>query len=272
MKQLSKLPKFIQFSVALLIVSSSQLAGALTLEGTAEENGLAIATASKAKSAGWGDSTGKMRMVLRNAQGQESIRELRILSLEMQNDGDKSLSVFDTPADVRNTKMLTYSHNDRADEQWLYLPALKRVKRISSKSKSGPFMGSEYAFEDLSSFEVEKFKYKYLGEEEIDGVLCYKSEAVPTYDHSGYTKQIIWLDKKELNAQKIEYFDRKNKLLKTQLFGDYTLYQDKFWRAHKSVMRNHQTKKMTVLQWSDLKFTQGLTEADFHQNVLKRVF
>lgn len=272
MNQLSKLPKLINFTAILLLITSSQFASALTLEGTDEEKGLAIAKASKAKSAGWGDSTGKMKMVLRNAQGQASIRELRILSLEMQNDGDKSLSVFDTPADVRNTKMLTYSHNDRADEQWLYLPALKRVKRISSKSKSGPFMGSEYAFEDLSSFEVEKFNYKYLGEEEVDGKLCYKSEAVPTYDHSGYSKQIIWLDKEELIARKIQYFDRKNKLLKTQLFGEYTLYLDKFWRAHKSVMRNHQTKKMTVLEWSDLKFSQGLTESDFHQNVLKRVF
>ena len=108
-------------------------------------------------------------------------------------------------------------------------------------------------------------------EEKANGVDCYKSEATPAYDHSGYTKQIIWLDKEELRAQKIEYFDRKKSLLKTQLFADYTLYEGKFWRAHNSIMRNHQTKKMTVLNWSDLKFSQGLTEGDFHQNVLKRV-
>jgi outer membrane lipoprotein-sorting protein len=272
MKHFHMLAKLLHFTVAVFLIANSQVVNALTLEGTDEEKGLAIAKASKAKSAGWGDSTGKMKMILRNAQGQTHTRELRILSLEVQNGGDKSLSIFDTPADVRDTKMLTYSHNDSADEQWLYLPALKRVKRISSKSQAGPFMGSEYAFEDLSSFEVEKFKYTYLGEEQVDGIDCYKSKAIPTYDHSGYSKQIIWLDKKELNAQKIEYYDRKNKLLKTQNFGEYTLYQDKFWRARKSVMRNHQTKKMTVLEWSDLKFNQGLTDADFHQNVLKRVF
>ncbi len=253
------------------LISFSGFAQALTLEGTDEEKGLAIAKASKAKGEGWGDSTGKMKMILRNAHGQESTRELRIKSLEMQNDGDKSLSIFETPADVRNTKMLTHSHVGEPDDQWLYLPALKRVKRISSKAKSGPFMGSEFAFEDLSSFEVEKFTYKYLGEEEVNGVMCYKSEAIPTYDHSGYSKQIIWLDKEELRAQKIEYYDRKKALLKTQLFDEYTLYNDKFWRAHKAIMRNHQTKKMTLIEWDELKFSQGLTEGDFNRTVLKRV-
>lgn len=264
-------PKLLNLTAFLLLSSLSQVNFALTLEGSDEEKGLAIAKASKAKGEGWGDSTGTMKMILSNAQGQESTRELRILSLEMKDDGDKSLSIFDAPADVRNTKMLTYSHNNAADEQWLYLPALKRVKRISSNSKSGPFMGSEYAFEDLSSFEVEKFNYKYLGEETVNGVVCYKSEAVPTYEHSGYSKQIIWLDKEELRAQKIEYYDRKNTLLKTQLFADYQLYEGKFWRALKSIMRNHQTKKSTILHWSELKFNQGLTEHDFHQNVLNRV-
>jgi outer membrane lipoprotein-sorting protein len=276
MKKLLMLPKNLHLLIGHLFIGLAclvfaQASTALTLEGSAEEKGLAIATASKAKGEGWGDSTGKMKMLLRNAQGQTSTRELRILSLEMKSDGDKSLSIFDTPADVRNTKMLTYSHNDKADEQWLYLPALKRVKRISSKSKSGPFMGSEFAFEDLTSFEVEKFSYKYLGEEKVNGLDCYKSEAIPAYEHSGYSKQIIWLDKEELRAQRIEYYDRKGALLKSQNFDQYTLYLDKFWRAHTSVMVNHQTKKSTVLQWSDLEFNKGLGEADFHQNVLKRV-
>lgn len=265
------LPKLIKLTSFLLLASFSQLSFSLTLQGSDEEKGLAIAKAAKTKGEGWKDSTGKMKMILSNAQGQESSRELRILSLEILTDGDKTLSIFDTPADVRNTKMLTYSHNNAPDEQWLYLPALKRVKRISSNSKSGSFMGSEFSFEDLSSFEIEKFKYKYLGEETVNGLLCYKSEAIPTEENSGYSKQIIWLDQDELRAQKIEYYDRKNALLKTQLFADYTLYEGKFWRAKKSIMRNHQTKKSTLLNWSELKFNQGLTEDDFHQNVLKRI-
>src|SRR5690606_27877203 len=103
-----------------LAITALQATHALTLEGSAEEKGLAIAKASKAKGEGWGDSTGKMTMILRNERGDETTRELRIRSLEVKGDGDKSLSIFDTPADVRDTKMLTYSHVQDADEQWLY--------------------------------------------------------------------------------------------------------------------------------------------------------
>ncbi len=262
------------FSILIGLLGFSHLSQALMLEGTDEEKGLAIAKASKAKGEGWGDSTGKMKMILRNAQGETTTRELRILSLEMKDDGDRSLSIFDTPADIRNTKMLTYAHNNAADEQWLYLPALKRVKRISSNSKSGPFMGSEFAYEDLTSFEIEKFKYKYLGDDnsaKSHNLDCYKIQAIPNDEYSGYSKQIIWMDKAELRPIHIEYYDKKGELLKTQDFDQYKLYLNKFWRAMVSVMTNVQTKKSTVLEWSDLEFNKGLSEADFHQNVLKRV-
>ena len=97
-----------------------------------------------------------MVMTLKNRAGKTSRRIIRIKTLESKGDGDKSLSLFDEPADVKGTSMLTYSHGLKPDDQWLYLPALKRVKRINSRNKSGPFMGSEFAFEDLGSQEVEK--------------------------------------------------------------------------------------------------------------------
>ncbi|HCM05717.1 MAG TPA: outer membrane lipoprotein-sorting protein, partial [Oceanospirillales bacterium] len=129
-----------------------------SLEGlSAEQQGLAIAKERKARDLGWGDSTSSVIMTLRNAQGEESIREMRMKSLEVANDGDKGLTIFDTPKDVKGTAFLNFSHIEKSDDQWLYLPALKRVKRISSRNKSGPFMGSEFAYEDLSSFEIEKY-------------------------------------------------------------------------------------------------------------------
>ncbi len=107
---------------------------------TAEEKGLAIAKESKARDIGWSDMQAGMKMILRNKQGQESLREIRLKSLELESDGDKSLSIFDKPRDVKGTAFLSFSHPVGADDQWLYLPALKRVKRISSRNKSGPFM------------------------------------------------------------------------------------------------------------------------------------
>ena len=116
---------------------------------TPEQKGLKIAQAADARDAGFADFTANMVMTLKNRAGNTSTRIIRIKTLEGKNDGDKSLSLFDEPADVKGTAMLTFSHGLKADDQWLYLPALKRVKRINSRNKSGPFMGSEFAFEDL---------------------------------------------------------------------------------------------------------------------------
>ena len=133
----------------------------------------------------------------------------------------KNISIFETPPDVKGTVSLTYSHGLQPDDQWLYLPALKRVKRINSKNKSGPFMGSEFAFEDIGSQEVEKYSYRYTGDEKANGVDCYVIERIPQYEYSGYTRQITWINKAEFRAEKIYFYDRKNSLLKTLVFTDY---------------------------------------------------
>lgn len=149
---------------------------AAALAQSAEEKGLEIATAAKAYDQGFTDFTANMVMTLKNKSGRTSKRQIRIRTLEVEGDGDKSLSIFDEPADVKGTKMLTYSHGLEPDDQWLYLPALKKVKRISSRNKSGPFMGSTFAFEDLGSQEVEKYTYKYLRDEPCGELSCYVIE------------------------------------------------------------------------------------------------
>jgi len=122
-----------------------------------QEMGLAITRMADYRDFGWGDSEAEMVMTLRNRSGQKSIRHLRVRNMEVTGDGDKSMSIFDQPRDIKGTAVLTWSHALKPDHQWIYLPALKRVKRISSKNKSGPFMGSEFAFEDLASQEVDKY-------------------------------------------------------------------------------------------------------------------
>jgi len=241
-----------------------------SLAETPEQQGLEISKEAKQRDLGWGDNTADMSMVLRNKQGQESIREIKMKSLEVLADGDKSLTIFNKPRDVKGTAFLSFSHPVDADEQWLYLPALKRVKRISSRNKSGPFMGSEFAFEDLSSFEVEKYTYKYLGDEIIDDIDHFKVEQYPVDENSGYTKRIVWLDKQEYRAQKIEFYDRKNSLLKTLSFINYKQYLDKHWRAGTQQMINHQNGKSTELKWTNYAFKTGLKDSDFNRNSLKR--
>ena len=209
-------------------------------------------------------------MTLRNRRGGESIRRIRNRTLEVIGDGDKTLVIFDEPADVKGTAFLSYTHALKPDDQWLYLPALKRVKRISSANKSGPFMGSEFAYEDIGSQEVEKYTYKYLRDEILDGQDCFVIERYPRYKHSGYTRQVVWYDQSHYRVLKIDFYDRKDKLLKTLTFKGYQQYLDHYWRADVMEMVNHQTGKSTTLAWQHYRFRTGLTERDFDRNSLKR--
>ncbi|MFQ3170340.1 MAG: outer membrane lipoprotein-sorting protein [Oleispira sp.] len=261
----------VSLATAAALVSGIHAQAEFNLAGlSAEEKGLAIAQERKARDMGWGDSASSVTMILRNSQGEESIREMRMQSLEISDDGDKGLTIFDRPKDVKGTAFLNFSHIDESDDQWLYLPALKRVKRISSRNKSGPFMGSEFAYEDLSSFEIGKYTFKFLAEEPMNGLDCYKIEQIPTDKNSGYTRQVVWLDKEHLRGQKIEFYDRKKSLLKTLTFSDYKLYLDKYWRPLQMDMMNHQTKKSTELNTLTLAFQTGLKDSDFNKATLKR--
>lgn len=238
---------------------------------TAQEQGFQISQETIKRDTGWIDNTADMLMYLRNNQGQESVREVRIRTLEQVADGDKSLTIFDKPRDVKGTAFLSFSHPIKDDDQWLFLPALKRIKRISSHNKSGPFMGSEFAFEDISSFEIEKYTYKYLGEEYMNSLDSYKIEQYPVDKNSGYTRRIVWIDKTEYRIQKIDFYDRKDSLLKSLTYVNYKQYANEYWRADTMSMVNHQNGKSTDLQWSNYRFKTGLQESDFNKNALKRV-
>ena len=243
---------------------------AMALAESAEDKGLRIATESDNKDSGWNDQTADLVMILRNKQGDEARREIRTRSLEVEGDGDKSMSIFDTPPDVKGTAFLSFTHALKPDDQWLYLPALKRVKRISSRNKSGPFMGSEFAYEDLTSQEIEKYTYKWLKDESLDGQDTYVIESYPAYKHSGYTRLISWIHKGHLRPLKIEFYDRKNSLLKTLTQHDYKEYLPGIFRADRFEMVNHQTGKSTTLHWANYAFKTGLSSRDFDKNSLKR--
>ncbi len=218
---------------------------------------------------GFVSSSANMTMTLINARGQTTVRQMKSQTLEGKN-GDKSLMIFLTPADVKGTKMLTHEHLNKDDDQWMYLPALKRVKRIASRNKSGSFMGSEFSYEDTANASWKKYIYKDdLEEVDLNGVKCYKGTRVPKDKNSGYTKQVTWIDKKNFLVQKVEYFDRKKEHLKTAIFSEYKNISG-VWRMGKIEMTNHQNSKQTILQWSDDKIKVGLKAKDFTKRKLKR--
>jgi outer membrane lipoprotein-sorting protein len=239
----------------------------LAVAQTPEERGLEIAKAAEQADTGFNSSIVDLKMTLKNKNGQTSERHMTTKTLELIEDGDKSLIVFNSPKDVKGTATMTFTHKIGADDQWLFLPSIQRVKRISSNNKSGPFVGSEFAYEDLSSQEVEKYTYKFLKEE---GPLL-QVEQDPVDPKSGYARRIVTYNKgKGYRMEKVEFYDRKNSLLKTLTYSDYKIYKDKFWRASTFVMVNTQSNKETRLEFSNYNFDADLTDEDFTQVALKR--
>jgi len=239
-------------------------------DATAEQRGLEIAVEADRRDNGFGDSAASLEMILRNRHGETSQRQLRNKTLEVSDDGDKVIIIFDTPRDVKGTAFLSFTHKVDSDDQWLYLPALKRVKRIASRNKSGPFMGSEFAYEDISSQEVEKYTYLYIKDEVVDGRDHFIIDRDPVDPTSGYKRQRVWLDKAEYRVWKIDFYDRKDTLLKTLSYEDYHQYRGQYWRANIMDMINHQTGKSTRLKWQGYRFSNGFDENDFTKRALKK--
>lgn len=260
---------------ALLFVGLALLAASPSpaLAETPEEKGLTIAQEIDRRDIGFGDSQTTLSMILTNSHGQTSTRKLRLATLEnlKKNEGDKSLTVFDHPRDINGTAFLSFTKILDPDDQWLYLPALKRVKRISSSNKSGPFVGSEFAYEDLVSFEVGKYTYKWVADEQCGEQTCYVVERYPLYENSGYTRQVTWVDQQEYRVHKVEFYDRKEALLKTLVQSKYEQYLDQYWRPLQMEMKNHQTGKETILTFEPYEFRVGLNEGAFTPNRLKKI-
>ncbi len=240
---------------------------------TPADKGYDIAARSDRSDRGFRDSTVELKMILRNKAGQEATRDLRITTLEIPDEevGDNSLIVFASPPDIDGTALLSHAKILDPDDQWLYLPALKRVKRISSVNKSGPFVGSEFAFEDFTALELNKYDYKYLRTEACGELTCDVIEQSPRYEYSGYTKQVSWIDQETYQIRKIEFYDRRGDLLKTLTLEDYRLYEENYWRAHKLVMVNQQTGKSTDLVFDQFTFKTGLGSKHFVKGVLRRL-
>ena len=254
-------------SVGLAAAAAPVLAGE---PESAESKGLAIARDARERKQGFESFTASQTMLLRNRQGRESRRHLRVKVLETEGDGDRSLFVFGEPRDVRGTAFLVHAHKDGPDDQWLYLPALKRVKRINSANRSGSFMGSEFAYEDMTPPEVEQFDYLYLRDEACGELTCTVVERTPLDPRSGYRRQLVWQDTDELRLWKVEYYDQRDDLLKTLDVRGYERYVDRYWHAAEMTMVNHLTGKSTVLSWSDYEFGAAVTPGEFLPTGLRR--
>ncbi|MFO0726348.1 MAG: outer membrane lipoprotein-sorting protein [Myxococcota bacterium] len=231
----------------------------------AELKGAAIAASVLHRSVGFGDQAVKIHMELRNAQGDVASRELRVRSLEDEG-SVYSLIIFDTPRDVKGTALLVHG-----EDQWLYLPAAGQERRISSSNRSGPFAGSEFAYEDLIAARPSEYTWKHLGAEACGDGTCDLVESRPKDDRSGYTKRILSVEQGSGRLKKVDFYDKKDSLLKTLAYSEHKTYQGKLDRALVWTMTNHQSGKSTVLRFDEFQFKNGYTVSDFSVAKLKMV-
>ena len=242
---------------------------------TNEEKGLSIVEKSIDLDKGFIDVSSEGVMVLKDKSGNESVREFKNLTFEEPDDnlGNKGIIVFTTPRDIRGTALLTHDNIEpKDDDQWLYLPALKRTKRISSSNRTGKFVSSEFSYEDLTTDEPKDYFFVWLEDTSCptdEALTCHVIEAKPKNKKSGYSKRLVFIDNVHFRYQKISFFNRRGDLEKELSFLGYQQYLDKFWRADILDMVNVQTGKSTSLQWNNYQFQQGLQLSDFEPEKLK---
>ena len=258
-------------SLAVVAGLAAALALVLPFGGAkaSNEKGLAIATEVDNRDKGWDDVSVEGEMVLKNKAGNESVRKFRSTILEAAStaEGDRSIITFSQPRDVRGTALLTHSKIEPEDDsQWIFLPAVKRVKRISSSNRTGKFVSSEFSYEDLGSEEVADNDHIWIEDTACAhdaSLTCAAVESRPKNKKSGYSRRVSFIDLEEYRVHQIDFYNRRGDLEKTLNFEDYKQYEGQFWRAHVMIMKNHQTGKSTKLSWGEYSFRQGLTDRDF---------
>jgi hypothetical protein len=237
---------------------------------TPEEEGYQIAKKAFENTRNFSDEKNFPILKLVNANGQEAERYMVGITLERQDAYDYALLQFLNPPDVRGTGLLTYQNPAGDDKQWLYLPELRRVKKISSSNKSGSFMGSEFAYEDITGNTLARWNYKKIGEGELNGKPCFIIEKYPNYKNSGYSKVKSWITKDQYLTSRSEMFDRKKSLLKVQTFSKWKKYGNT-WRSNEIVMNNLQTKKKSILTIRNREFGNNLSVRNFSKSTLQRL-
>ena len=237
---------------------------------SAEERGRSLMEEADRRVSGYGDFTATLTMTLRDEAGSERSREMRIMGLEVPGDGDKTLVIFDRPADLRGTSILTVTHRGGGSQQWLYLPALRRTRRIASSDQADSFMGSQFTYEDMGSQDPQRFRHRYLRDEPLGEYSTHVIERVPTDQSSGYARQVVWLDQQEYRVLRIDYYDREDRPAKSLVLEGYRQYGGWLWQPDRMVMSDHRNGRSTTLEWSGYAFETGLSDEDFDSRRLGR--
>ncbi len=239
---------------------------------TPEEKGKRIYYASESRrDDGYGDVQFDETIIVINRYGQEKRRDVKVKLMELPGKGDMGMITVIDPADSKGIISLLHTYKDEPDDMWIYIPQLRRVKRVTTQNKTAAFMGTEATNEDSYFLEPEKFTYKWIREEMYEGQMCDVIDRFPIEKTSGYKRQRVWIDQTEgLKWQKLESYNLNDIHIKTVYYLGYHKYEGYFWRWDEWYFVNHQTGRSTRALFYNWRFKTGLTKRHFSVNRLKR--
>ncbi len=215
------------------------------------------------------DQTALLTMTLTNSRGSQRVRKIKQFTKNAAT-VEKSIMFFQSPADVKNTSFMSWSYtNSKADDQWIYLPAIKKTKRISSDSKSDYFMGSDFTYDDLGDRKLNADTHKFLKSVTIDGKSCYVVESVSKDDEYIYSKTKTWIIKGSFIGYKKEFYDEDGDLLKILSIKKYEKISG-IWVITHSEMKNVQKNHRTSMKLSSVKVNTGVSESSFTERMMMR--
>jgi outer membrane lipoprotein-sorting protein len=221
------------------------------------------------------DASITFTMTLMDARGGTRERQVTQVTKTDANDTRKQLIRFLSPADVKGTGFLSIEHGDRDDDRWLYLPALRKSRRIAGSDKTDRFMGSEFAYEDLDAENLRLYRYERNGSENIDGVEAWIITATPTdfqrREETGYSKRELWVSQDHFLILQMKYYDKEGRYVKLFKTGDIRLVRGtEKWRAYTMTMEDVRKGDKTVITISDYVVDQGVHGELFSERFLKR--
>ncbi|MBU4444739.1 outer membrane lipoprotein-sorting protein [bacterium] len=216
----------------------------------------------------------KTKMILINKKGKTRVRD--VVRYEKSYDGEKGIDsklliFFEYPSDIRGTGLLLWSYVDvgKEDDRWLYLPALKKIRRIAGESKNDYFMGTDFTYDDMGGRSIDDDTHKLLGKKILDGVECYKIESVPVDKDDQYSKKITWVIPDKWITAKMEFYNNNKKLQKVLTISDIRKV-DKIWTPHLLFMDNLSKKHQTKIEIIEVRFNSEMNDQIFTTTTLQR--
>ncbi|MGQ9618391.1 MAG: outer membrane lipoprotein-sorting protein [Candidatus Aminicenantia bacterium] len=222
----------------------------------------------------WNDMTAELYLTIIDARGGKREREIKSFMKKYTKDETKMLMYFVKPADVKGTSFLIVEHKDRDDDRYLYIPALRRVKRILSSGKGGSFMASDFSFYDIGKPKLDDFKYNLASEEKVNGIDSYVIECIPSTSElekdTGYSKIVRWVRKDNFMIIKADYYSREGKKSKT-LDVEKIEEIEKVLFTTIMTMKDVVSKRTSRMEFRNIKVNIGLKDSIFSETSLDRV-